>query len=53
MIADIEELEEMDASEVNARRRNAQEVLTPMKGDHFLYSQSQMEQSKPLEEIDV
>ena len=35
MIADIEELEEMDASELHARRLNAKEVLTPMKGDNF------------------
>ena len=32
MIADIEELEEMDASEIHARRLKAKEVLTPMKG---------------------
>ena len=36
MIADIEELEEMDASELHARRPNAKEVLTPMKGDNFI-----------------
>ena len=53
MIADTEELEEMDASEIHARRLNAKEVLTPMKGENFLYSQSQMEQSKSMEEIDV
>ena len=36
MVADIEELEEMDASELHDRRRlNAKEVLTPMKGDNF------------------
>ena len=35
MIADIAELEEMDASEIHARRLNAKEVLTPMKGDNF------------------
>ena len=29
MIADIEELEEMDASELHVRRLNAKEVLTP------------------------
>ena len=52
MVADVEELEEMDASEIHARRLNAEEVSTPMKGEN-LYSQSQMEQSKPLEEIDV
>ena len=32
MIEDIEELEEMDASEIHARRLNAKEVLTPMNG---------------------
>ena len=29
MVADIEELEEMDASELHARRLSAKEVLTP------------------------
>ena len=37
MVADIEELEEMDASELHARRLNAKEVLTPMKGDNFMF----------------
>ena len=37
MIADIEELEEMDASEIHARRLNAKEVLTPMNGDNFIF----------------
>ena len=32
-----EELEEMDASEFHARRLNAKEVLTPMKGEHFIF----------------
>ena len=36
MIADIEELEDMDASELYARRLNAKEVLTPMKGENFI-----------------
>ena len=48
LIADIEELEQMDASEIHARRLKGKEVLTPMKGE-----QSQMEQLKSLEEIDV
>ena len=38
MIADIEELEEMDASELHAGRLNAKEVLTPIKGDNFIFS---------------
>ena len=37
MVADIEEMEEMDASEFHARRLNAKEVLTPMKGDNFMF----------------
>ena len=37
MIADIEELEEMDASELHARRLNAKEVLTPMKGENIIF----------------
>ena len=37
MIADIEELEEMDASVLHARRLNAKEVLTPMKGGTFIF----------------
>ena len=51
MIADIEEWEEMDASELHARRLNVKEVLTPMKGGSLKLSR--LEQSKPLEEIDV
>ena len=34
--ADIEELEQMDASALQAIRLNAKEVLTPMKGDNFI-----------------
>ena len=35
LVADLEELEQMDASEIHARRLNAKEVLTPMIGDNF------------------
>ena len=37
MVADIEEMEEMDASELHARRLNAKEVLTPQRSGklHF------------------
>ena len=35
MVADIEELEKIDASEIHARRLNAKEVLTPKNGEHF------------------
>ena len=37
MVADIEELEEMDASELYAGRLSAKEVLTPMKGEKFIF----------------
>ena len=37
MVADIEELEEIDASELHARRLNAKEVSTPMTGDNFKF----------------
>ena len=37
MVADIEELEQMDASELHARRLNAKEVLTPMNGEQFIF----------------
>ena len=37
LVADIEELEEMDASELHARRLNAKEVLTPMDGGKFKF----------------
>ena len=37
MIADIEELEEMDTSEIHARSLNAKEMLTPMKGNNFIF----------------
>ena len=37
MVADIEELEQMDASERHARELSAKEVLTPMKGERFMF----------------
>ena len=37
MIADIAELEEMDASELHARRLNAKEVLTPQRSGNFIF----------------
>ena len=36
MVADIEELEEMDAAELHARRLNAKEVLTPHRSGNFI-----------------
>ena len=37
LVADIEELELMDASEIYAKRLNAKEMLTPMKGANFIF----------------
>ena len=37
MVADIEELEEMDAPELDARRLDAKEVLTHMNGESFIF----------------
>ena len=37
LVADIEELEQMDASEIYAKRLNTKEVLTPMKSDKFTF----------------
>ena len=37
LVADIEELEQMDASEIHAKRPNAKEVFTSMSGDKFIF----------------
>ena len=37
MVADIEELEKMDGSEIHSKRHNAKEVLTPMNGEKFIF----------------
>ena len=37
MVADIEELEQLDASTLHVRRLNAKEVLTPLKGENFIF----------------
>ena len=37
VVADIEEWEEMDASELHARRLNAKEVLTPQRSGNFIF----------------
>ena len=36
-VVDIEELEEMDASEIDDRRLNAKEETTPKIGEHFIF----------------
>ena len=37
MIADVEELEEMGASELHSRGLNAKEVLTPQRSGNFIF----------------
>ena len=49
LIADLEELETMDASEIYSKRLNAKEVIFPKQGE-FIF-QSQMDESISLEEI--
>ena len=53
MIADIQELEEMDASEIHARKLNAKEVSTPMKGDKFKFPVADGTLKKILEKIRI
>ena len=50
MVADIEELEAMDASEIYSKRLNTKEVIFPNEKGKIIF-QSQMDESKPLEEI--
>ena len=49
LIADLEELETMDESEIYSKRLNAKEVIFPKQGE-FIF-QTQVDESKPLEEI--
>ena len=49
LIADLEELETMDASEIYSKRLNAKDVIFPKQGE-FIF-QSLMDESKHLEEI--
>ena len=51
MVADMEELENLEASGVHAWRLNAMEIITQIKWRFFFNSQSQMEQQHCLEEI--
>ena len=37
LVADIEELEILDASEIRARRLNAKEIITPENGENFVF----------------
>ena len=47
----LKKLEQMDASEIHARRLNAKEVLTPMKGDNFTFPIADGTVKLSLEEI--
>ena len=51
MVADIEELETMDASKIYSKRLNAKEVIFPKKYMENSYFQSQMDEYNLLEEI--
>ena len=37
LVTDIEEFEQMDASEIYEKRLNAKKVLTPMSGEKFIF----------------
>ena len=50
LIADLEELETMDASEIYSKSLNAKEVIFPKEG-RIYFSQSQMDESKHPEKI--
>ena len=50
LIADLEELETMDASEIYSKRLNAKRGDIPQTRRIYFF-QSQMDESKPLEEI--
>ena len=50
LIADLEELETMDASEIYSKRLNAKEVILPKKINSPFF-RSQMDESNPSEEI--
>ena len=52
LVADLEELETMDASEIHSRRLNAKEVIFHKKKEN-LFFQSQMDESNLLEEIKI
>ena len=48
LVADLEELETMDASEIYSKRLNAKEVIFPKEKGEFIFP---MDESNPLEEI--
>ena len=50
LVADLEELETVDASEIYSERLNAKKVIFPKEKGEFIFH-SQMDESNPLEEI--
>ena len=52
LIADLQELETMDASEIYSTRLNVKEVIFPKEKGEFIFT-SQMDESNPLEEIKI
>ena len=52
LIEDLEELETMDASEIYSKRLNAKEVIFHKEKGELVF-QSQVDESKPLEEIRI
>ena len=50
-VADLEELETIDASEIYSKRLNAKEVIFHQEIGGYIFFQSQMDESTPLEEI--
>ena len=50
LVADIEELKTMDASEIYSKRLNAKQVIFPKENGKFIF-QWQMDESNLLEEI--
>ena len=50
LVADTEELETMDGSEIYSKRFSAKEVIFPKENGKFIF-QPQIVESNPLEEI--
>ena len=51
LVADIEELETMDASEIYSQRLNAKEVIFPKENGKFIFQPQMDESNFFLEEI--
>ena len=51
LVADVEELETMDASEIYSKRLNAKEVIFPKEKGEFIFPTADGRIKTPLEEI--